>query len=67
MRRDVASIPYFVSLIPLIFTPELVTNPERNKENLAVQTCRSSGGTSTQMLASTFKPNMSGCLNMSGR
>ena len=62
-----ASIPYFVSLILLIFTAELVTNPERNKENLAVQTCRLSGGTSTQMLASTFKPIMSGCLNMSGR
>ena len=61
MRRNVASIPYFVSLILLIYTVELVTNPERNKENLVAQTCRLSGATST---VSTFKLNMSGCLNM---
>ena len=67
MRRNVASIPYFVSLIPSVFIAELVTNPERNKENLAVQTCRLSGGTSTEISVSTFKPNMSRCLNMSGR
>ena len=67
MRQNVASIPYFVSSIPLVFTVELVANPESNKENLAVQTSRLSGGTSTEMSVSTFKPNMSRCLNMSGR
>ena len=54
------SIPYLVSLILLIFTVKLVTIPERNKENLAVQTCRLSGGTSTEMSVSTFKLNMPG-------
>ena len=43
MRRNVASIPNFVSLILLIYTAELVT--KRNKENLVAQTCRLSGGT----------------------
>ena len=62
-----ASIPYFVSLILLIYTVELVTKPVRNKENLAVQACRLSGGTSSEMSVSTFKLNMSGSLNMSGR
>ena len=60
MRRNVVSIPYLVSLILLIFTVKLVTIPERNKENLAVQTCRLSGGTSTEMSVSTFKLNMPG-------
>ena len=60
MRRNVVSMPYLVSLILLIFTVELVTNPERNKENLAVQTCRLSGGTSTEISVSTFKLNMPG-------
>ena len=64
MRRNVASIPYFVSLVLLIYTVELVTNPERNKENLVAQTCRLSGATSAEMSVSTFKLNMSGCLNM---
>ena len=64
MRRNVASIPNFVSLILLIYTAELVT--KRNKENLVAQTCRLSGGTSSEMSVSTFKLNMSGCLNMSG-
>ena len=67
MRRNVASTPYFVSLILLIYTVELVTNPGKNKENLAVQACRLSGGTSSEMSVSAFKLNMSGCLNMSGR
>ena len=67
MRRNVASIPNFVSLILLIYTVELVTNPERNKENLVVQTCKLSDGTSTEMSVSPFKLNMSECLNMSGR
>ena len=60
MRRNVVSIAYLVSLILLIFTVKLVTIPERNKENLAVQTCRLSGGTSTEMSVSTFKLNMPG-------
>ena len=60
MRRNVVSIPCLVSLILLIFTVKLVTIPERNKENLAVQTCRLSGGTSTEMSVSTFKLNMPG-------
>ena len=64
MRRNVASIPNFVSLILLIYTAELVT--KRNKENLVAQTCRLSGGTSSEMSVSTFKLNMPGCLNMSG-
>ena len=59
MRRNVASIPNFVSLILLIYTVELVTNPERNKENLVVQTCKLSDGTSTEMSVSPFKLNMS--------
>ena len=64
MRRNVASIPNFVSLILLIYTAELVT--KRNKENLVAQTCRLSGGTSSEMSVSTFRLNMSGCLNMPG-
>ena len=60
MRRNLVSIPYLVSLILLIFTVKLVTIPERNKENLAVQTCRLSGCTSTEMSVSTFKLNMPG-------
>ena len=65
MRRNVSSIPYFVSLILLIYTVELVT--KRNKENLVAQTCRLSGGTSSEMSLSTFHLNMSGCLEMLGR
>ena len=47
MRCNVASIPYFASLILLIYTVELGTNVERNKENLAAQACRLSGSTSS--------------------
>ena len=65
MRRNVASIPNFVSLILLIYTAELVT--KTNKENLVAQTCRLSGGTSSEKSFSTFQLNMSGCLNMLGR
>ena len=65
MRRNVASIPNFVSLILLIYTAELVT--KRNKENLVAQTCRLSGGTSSEMSVSTFQLNMSGFLDMLGR
>ena len=57
----------FVSLILSIYTVKLVTKSERNKENLAVETCRLSGGTSIEMLVSPFKLNMSRCLNMSRR
>ena len=57
----------FVSLILSICTVKLVTKPERNKENLAVETCRLSGGSNKEMLLSPFNLNMSGCLNMSGR
>ena len=67
MRRNVVSIPYFVYLIFLIYAVELVTNQEINKENLAVQTRRLSGATSTKISVSPFKLNMPGCLNMSGR
>ena len=66
MRRNVVSIPYFAYLILLINAVELKTNQEINKENLAVQTCRLSGVTSTKISVSPFKLNMSGCLNMSG-
>ena len=65
MRQNVGSIPYFVSLILLIYTAELVT--KRNKENLVAQTCRLSGGTSSEMSVSTFQLNMSGFLDMLGR
>ena len=65
MRQKVGSIPYFVSLILLICTAELVT--KRNKENLVAQTCRLSGGTSSEMSVSTFQLNMSGFLDMLGR
>ena len=65
MRQNVGSIPYFVSLILLICTAELVT--KRNKENLVAQTCRLSGGTSSEMSVSTFQLNMSGFLDMLGR
>ena len=60
------SIPYFVALIILIYAIELATNPERNTFR-AVQTCRLSGGTSTEISVSPVELNMSGCLNMSGQ
>ena len=67
MRRNMELMSCFVSLILSIYTVKLVTKPERNEENLAVETCKLSGGTSTEMLVSPFKLNMSGCLNMSRR
>ena len=67
MRRNMELMSCFVSLMLSIYTVKLVTNSERNKENLAVETCRLFGGNSTEMLISPFKLNISGCLNMSRR
>lgn len=52
MRRKIASMPCFVSLLRSIYTVKLVTNPEINKKHLSVQTCRLSGGTKTETLVS---------------